>query len=315
MLTLAHLSDLHLPLPALASWRALTNKRVLGYLSYRFKRKWVHRQSVLAALVDDLHRQAPDHIVITGDLTNLALPEEFNAATTWLDDLATGAMLTVIPGNHDALVDVPWPQSLGRWTAYMSDADAAPTDPSGFPFVRRRGPIALVGVSSACPSPPFCATGRIGERQLGRLAQILDQLDSPSTCRVVLVHHPPIAGMMAHRKRLIDHAAFREVIRTAGAELILHGHHHRFSQDAIATPRGKAPVIGVPSASAARHLGHLHASYHLCRLDARDSGWQLEIEIRGLNEAEDGFLFERKLVKQVPRDPNPAHSSAFKASK
>ena len=81
MFTLAHLSDLHLPLPpplpGAPRWRALASKRILGYLSYRLKRKMVHDAAVLAALVDDLRQHAPDHIAITGDLTNIALPEEF----------------------------------------------------------------------------------------------------------------------------------------------------------------------------------------------------------------------------------------------
>jgi len=293
MFTLAHLSDLHLPMPPVAGWRQLANKRILGYLSYQLRRKRVHRSSVIEALVDDLHRQAPDHIAITGDLTNIALPEEFSAAARWLRDLGPKEQVTVIPGNHDATVAVPWQQSLARWADLMSDSTAPLNGPSGFPFMRRRGPIALIGVSTACPSPPFYATGRVGTDQLSRLEQVLRQLDAPSIFRVVLIHHPPIDGMMTHRKRLTDHAAFREVIARAGAELILHGHHHEFSQEAITTPTGNAAVIGAPACSACRYPGHLHASYHLCRLTAKNPGWRLEVEIRGLAETEDGFTPER----------------------
>ena len=157
MFTLAHLSDLHLPMPPVAGWRQLANKRILGYLSYQLRRKRVHRSSVIEALVDDLHRQAPDHIAITGDLTNIALPEEFSAAARWLRDLGPKEQVTVIPGNHDATVAVPWQQSLARWADLMSDPTAPLNGPSGFPFMRRRGPIALIGVSTACPSPPFYA--------------------------------------------------------------------------------------------------------------------------------------------------------------
>jgi 3',5'-cyclic AMP phosphodiesterase CpdA len=303
MFTFAHVSDLHLPLPAGAGWRALANKRILGYLSYQLKRKSVHRQSVLAALVDDLRRQAPDHIAITGDLTNIALPDEFSAAARWLDALGTPDMLTVVPGNHDALVRMAWEQSLGRWAASMSDPATPLHDQAGFPFVRRRGPIALIGVSSACPSPPFYATGRIGADQLARLARQLEQLRAPSIFRVVLIHHPPIGGMMTHRKRLIDQAAFRAVIEKAGAELILHGHHHLFSQDSLRTPNGRAPVIGAPSGSARRHPSRQHASYHLCRLAAAAASWQLEIEVRGLAGSEDRFATERRFALTIPNDP------------
>jgi 3',5'-cyclic AMP phosphodiesterase CpdA len=300
MFTLAHLSDLHLPLSAAPRWHELASKRILGYLSYRLKRKLVHDQAVLAALVDDLHQHAPDHIVITGDLTNIALPQEFTSTARWLQALRPSDALTVIPGNHDAYVKVPWQQSLACWAPFMSEPATPIQDEGGFPFVRRRGEIALIGVSSAYPCPWWAATGRIGARQLARLARQLEQLGAQSLFRVVLVHHPPIAGMVDGRKRLIDQEAFRAVIERAGAELVLHGHHHRFSHDQLATPGGQAPVLGVPSGSARRHPGHEHASWHLYRISAAPAGWRLEVEVRGLAETDDRFVTERRLDLTIP---------------
>jgi 3',5'-cyclic AMP phosphodiesterase CpdA len=300
MFTLAHLSDLHLPLPAAPRWRALAGKRILGYLSYRLKRKMVHDQAVLAALVDDLCQHEPDHIAITGDLTNIGLPEEFTSTARWLEALRSSDALTVIPGNHDAYVAAPWQQSLERWSAFMSEPEAPIRNASGFPFVRRRGQVALIGVSTACPSSLIEATGRIGAEQLARLCRHLEQLGAQSLFRVVLIHHPPIAGMVSHRKRLTDQAAFRAVIEQAGAELILHGHHHRFTLDELATPAGKAPVIGVPSGSARRSPGHEHASYHLCRLSADPACWRLDVEVRGLAETTDRFITEHRFDLTIP---------------
>jgi 3',5'-cyclic AMP phosphodiesterase CpdA len=300
MFTLAHLSDLHLPLPAAPRWRDLVNKRILGYLSYRLKRKMVHDRAVLAALVDDLRQHAPDHVAITGDLTNIGLPEEFASTAQWLHALGASEALTVIPGNHDVYVALPWRQSLERWSPFMSDPGAPIHDAGGFPFVRRRGEVALIGVSTACPSPPHRATGRIGAEQLARLAQQLKQLGAQGLFRIVLIHHPPIAGMMSHRKRLTDDAAFRALIECVGAELILHGHHHRFTLEALATPSGKAPVIGVPSGSARRFPGHQHASYHLCQLTAAGASWHLEVEVRGLAETADRFVTEHRFVLKIP---------------
>ncbi|HEX5080283.1 MAG TPA: metallophosphoesterase [Geminicoccaceae bacterium] len=312
MFTLAHLSDLHLPLPPGAPrWRALASKRVLGYLSYRLKRKMVHDQAVLAALVDDLCRHAPDHIVITGDLTNIGLPEEFAASARWLQALRASDGLTVIPGNHDAYVGVPWQQSFERWSAFMSETGTPIREAGDFPFVRRRGEVALIGVSTACPSSLVEATGRIGAAQLARLGRQLEQLGAQALFRVVLIHHPPIAGMVSYRKRLTDQAAFRAVIARSGAELILHGHHHRFTLDELATPHGKAPVIGVPSGSARRAPGHEHASYHLCRLHAEPGRWRLEVEVRGLAETTDRFVSEHRFDLTIanPRSGAPLSSA------
>jgi 3',5'-cyclic AMP phosphodiesterase CpdA len=300
MFTLAHVSDLHLPLQAAPRWRDLVGKRILGYLSYQLKRKMVHDRAVLAALVDDLRQHAPDHVAITGDLTNIALPEEFTSTARWLLALGRSDALTVIPGNHDAYVALPWQQSLARWSPFMSDPGAPIHDAGGFPFVRRRGEVALIGVSTACPSPLHRATGRVGAGQMARLARHLEELGAQGLFRIVLIHHPPIAGMISHRKRLTDDAAFRALIEQVGAELILHGHHHRFTLDALATPSGKAPVIGVPSGSARRAPGHQHASYHLCQLSAEAASWHLEVEVRGLADATDRFVTEHRFVLKIP---------------
>lgn len=305
MFTLAHLSDLHLPSPAAIRWYDLACKRILGYLSYSLKRKMVHDREVIAALVDDLRQQAPDHVVITGDLTNIALPEEFATSARWLHALGACDAISVIPGNHDAYVAVPWQQSLDHWAPFMSDPGAPMRSEADFPFVRRRGPIALIGVSSAFPCPTSDATGRVGKAQLARLAAVLEGLREQSL-RVVLIHHPPIAGMMTHRKRLIDQAEFRAVIEQSGAELILHGHHHLFSQAELATPTGKVPVFGVPSASALHRHGRQHAGYHVYRLrpqgTAEATSWRLEVEVRGLAQTTGRFDTERHFELTIASD-------------
>jgi len=108
--TLAHLSDPHLGALAWPGVSALLNKRALGYLSWTLRRRPVHEGTVLPALVEDLRRARPDHIVVTGDITNISLPDEFTRGAAWLRGLADAADLTVIPGNHDAYIGVPWEQ-------------------------------------------------------------------------------------------------------------------------------------------------------------------------------------------------------------
>jgi 3',5'-cyclic AMP phosphodiesterase CpdA len=308
MFTLAHLSDLHLPPPAAIGARAAASKRLFGYLSYRLKRKKVHEVAVLEALASDLRESAPDHIAITGDLTTVALPEEFARVRQWLLKLGPADAISVVPGNHDAYVAVPWSESFARWAEFMADPAAAMASEADFPFVRVRGEVAIVGVSSAWPSPMFQATGRIGDAQLSALAQRLERLGRQSLFRVVLVHHPPMADAVTHRKRLVDQEAFREVIGRSGAELILHGHHHRFSMAELATPTGSAPVVGVPSASACRRLGHEHASYHLYRLSPAGDGWRVAVEVRSLAESGDRFVIEHRFhltILNVATDQRP----------
>ena len=78
MLTLAHLSDPHLaPLPE-PRWSELIGKRVTGYINWQKKRRFVHDPAVLSAVAADIRAQAPDHIAVTGDIANIALPAEFS---------------------------------------------------------------------------------------------------------------------------------------------------------------------------------------------------------------------------------------------
>ena len=158
MIRLAHLSDLHathVHLPRLADF---ASKRLLGWLSWRARRGKTHRAEVLEAMLRDLSCVAADHVVVTGDLTNLACEHEFEEARAWLERLGPPEHVSVVPGNHDAYVAMPRGRSWDRWLAYLaSDAGAAP---GGFPTLRVRGSLALVGVCSAEPSAPLLATGR-----------------------------------------------------------------------------------------------------------------------------------------------------------
>src|SRR5512134_2558677 len=156
---LAHLSDLHLASPLALSPGDMFNKRLVGYLSWQLRRRHIHRADVLRVLTADLRGGRPDHTVVTGDIVNISLAREFQAAAAWLASLGPADRVSVIPGNHDAYVRVGWERSWAAWHPYMTSDGAGPGRGGGaagedarFPFIRRRGPIAIVGLSSAIPS-------------------------------------------------------------------------------------------------------------------------------------------------------------------
>jgi 3',5'-cyclic AMP phosphodiesterase CpdA len=296
LFTLAHLSDPHLAGWALPGPGAIANKRAFGLLSWQFRRRWIHLPAVLEALIDDLRDAAPDHTVITGDVVNISLPHEFERATQWLSAFGPAEALTVIPGNHDAYIELPWESTIGRWRPYMQDEGTPETagttrfeGPDDFPFVRRRGRIAIVGTSSACAMPIGSAGGRLGGPQIDRLRQKLDELGREKLFRVVLIHHPPFVDRSHPRKELEDVAELRAAIAASGAELVLHGHTHRSSLNRIAVPDGTAPVIGVASASARAWGKKDPARYHLYRIEQSGSGWSVEVEVRSVAVGLDRF--------------------------
>lgn len=277
--TLAHLSDPHLTSLTKIPPKALLNKRILGYLSWQLRRRFEHRPEVLVALVADLSNQHPDHIAITGDLTQLGLPQECRQAAQWLERLGPPRNISVVPGNHDTYVPTPWDQSLAYWRPYMT---SDPAQGDRFPFLRRRGPVALIGVNSAVPTAPLLASGTVGNRQLERLASLLKASRTESLLRIVLIHHPPHPEAVKSRKRLTDWQPLQAVLQDNGCELILHGHSHLWQLHWLAAGSCNIPIVAPPSASAIGRRRGYRARYHLYRLRRDTVGPKLTVEVRGL---------------------------------
>ncbi len=279
MFTLAHLSDPHLaPLPV-ASFFELAGKRLTGWLNWQRKRHLVHDRAVLRAIVADLQAQGPDHIAITGDIANIGLPAEYAHGRGWLESLGASRDVSFIPGNHDIYVAGCAELAAREWGAQMRDDDG-----DSLPYVRRRGPVALIGVSSGIATPPFMATGEVGPAQLQKLGQLLDALKAEGLFRVMMIHHPPISES-SHHKRLLDADALKDVIAAHGAELLLHGHDHLNMVNWLDGPdRRRVPAVGVPSASAKPGMEHDPAGYNLYRIDGASGAWRCEMISRGMDE-------------------------------
>ncbi len=291
MFTLAHLSDPHLaPLPP-ARLLELGGKRLTGWLNWKRKRHLVHDRATLKALLADLQAQASDHIAVTGDIANIGLPAEYARGREWLASLGPARDVSFIPGNHDIYVAGCAEMAAREWGAHMRGDDIADSLGDSFPYSRRRGPLALIGVSSGVVTAPFMATGEIGPAQLQRLAALLDMLKGEKLLRVVMIHHPPVS-LAAHHKRLIDAGALKAVIASHGAELLLHGHDHRAMLNWLDGPDGaRVPAIGVPSASAKPGMDHEPAGYNLYRIDGVAGAWRCEMVSRGMSL--DGKVTER----------------------
>jgi 3',5'-cyclic AMP phosphodiesterase CpdA len=279
MFTIAHLSDPHLaPLPPV-SWSELVGKRVTGYINWQRRRRFIHDPGTLAAIVADLRRQTPDHIAVTGDIANIALAAEFSQGRDWLERLGSAQEVTFVPGNHDIYVRAAAKFAGRQWGAYMSDDDAA----GGFPFVRRRGNIALIGLSTGVPTAPFLATGWLGTNQLAGLAAVLNRLKNENVFRVVLIHHPPVSTAARH-KQLLDAPVLKRVIAAHGADLLLHGHDHLHMINWLDGPSGtRVPAVGVPSASAKGDTGRDLAAYNLYQIDGTRGAWQCALTTRGVD--------------------------------
>ncbi len=276
--TLAHLSDPHLPPLPRPRLLELAGKRALGYINWTRNRHKYQRRDVLDVLVADIKAQAPDHIAVTGDLVNLALEAEFAPALAWLEGVGPPDRVTAIPGNHDAYVSATSHRFGETFLHYIAgDTQGA----AAFPAVRRRGPLALISLSTAVPTLPLMATGTLGRDQLAAFEQVLAQLAAEDVFRVLLVHHP--LKSKARQKRMTDSADLLALIKRHGVELILHGHDHVHSTMWLEGPNGNIPAIGVPSASALAHGRYPAAAYNLLAIEKDNAGWRCEQVVRSLD--------------------------------
>jgi 3',5'-cyclic AMP phosphodiesterase CpdA len=277
------------------------SKRMLGYVNWHRGRKYVHRREILDLITHDIVEQKPDHIAVTGDLVNLGLPEEFLRAAEWLHHLGPPGKVTAIPGNHDAYVRLH--PGTGHWQPYMQSNAAGeklfPTPPARFPFVRRFGDVALVALSSAIPTMPFIAAGKIGTAQRALLATALDRLKQAGLFRVVLIHHPPLRNQAGWHRGLRDAGRFTRVLEQHGAELVLHGHNHAQTVHELETATGPAIVVGVPSASEAVEGRIPAARYNEYSIARADGGWRLEMVGRSVAAApEHIWESERRVLRE-----------------
>lgn len=290
---IAHVSDLHvLALDHVSPLRFL-NKRLTGFANLKLRRGHEHQAYALSAVARALReRDDIDHVVVTGDLTNLSLESEFEAAYAFLrDELGLDpAKVSVIPGNHDAYTSGAHRSRRfeTRFREYISNdlpEASAMVEDRAFPYVRLRGPIAVIGLSTAVPRPPFVASGEIGKLQLLALQAIFAHEQVRKRYPVILMHHPwhrPPSLKKALLDSLDDRDDLREVLKPLPRGLLLHGHLHRRMRGKLGTAGGAIDVIGATSAS----LVHPDAD--------RQSGYNVyEVDKDGLVSAE-SFRLDRR---------------------
>lgn len=290
MFKLAHLSDPHLGPLAAFSLHQLIGKRATGYINWRRKRRHAHDMDILALIVADIRAQHPDHVACTGDVAHIGLPNEFRTAVTFLDTLGPRESVSFVPGNHDAYAR----SSLKALAGHLGPWCASDDGSAGYPWYRRRGPVALIGLNTGIPTLPLMATGRVGAAQIAATEPLLDRARDEGLIRVVLIHHPPYVGGARRGRELVDAGLFEAMLRRKGADLVLHGHNHRFSLAWRPGPEHDVPIVGVPSASIGPRGHGEMATWHLFRIegDARDP--HITLEQRGFEP--DGTVMLRQEI-------------------
>ncbi|HWE25493.1 MAG TPA: metallophosphoesterase [Myxococcales bacterium] len=247
---LIHFSDVHVQL---ADWRRRTIRELGPLRALATVELWKGRgreYDGATASLRELARIASgaDHAICTGDLTQLAHPEEFAAAREALGALAADPdRFTVFPGNHDRY---PW---RGRRSSLFEDhfPEHSRTDVCTPLRIRLVGEVALVIVDSAGPLCwPVVSRGHVDRAQLDALEAALRAPELRHRCKLVAVHHAPVLRGGRHDwpwHSLRGASALLDVARRSGARAILCGHIHDrfvFGKDPAVICAGSSTQLG-----------------------------------------------------------------------
>lgn len=247
---LAHLSDIHVLDLAGVRFYRFFNKRVTGGLNLLLKRSKAHKPALLEEALDRIEGLGCDHVLVTGDLTNLALPSEFERARRILEAHVPRSRLHVIAGNHDryTLFSAVTRRFERHFHDYIQTDLPELPNANGWPYVKLlEDDVALIGVNSGVAQPWLVSGGRVGERQREALAAALDHPEVRRRFSVVGIHHHLIKP--AHKPRefprgLFDRDAVLDLLLGHEADLVVHGHNHYYG--VVAVPRRRSAPDGTP---------------------------------------------------------------------
>jgi 3',5'-cyclic AMP phosphodiesterase CpdA len=222
-LRIIHLSDIHVWRYALNPLR-LFSKRAVGMAELVLGRGRKFRLERLHAVVERVLGLAPDHLLITGDLTTTALADEFRDARQALAGLLLDSgRVTVIPGNHDRYTNSSVRlRHFEEWFGVFAP-------PGPYPWLRPVGPeTAILGLDAT--RPHLTATGRLPPEQLARARALIAEPSSRPSRLIVACHYPLSAPpAYAHElapKRLKNADAVAAWLSGIGPHLYCCGHVH-----------------------------------------------------------------------------------------
>lgn len=275
MFRIAHLSDLHVS-HVTANLRRfgrmlLPNDSGEGWwdvLTRFVATSWFERQSLfepltryaqlkhpydprlLTAVARHVREQTADHVIVTGDLSNLGVASELREALATLSSVGfSGERLTVIPGNHDRINL----RGTMDWESVVPDA--------GYPKLQRiNDDIFALGIDSTAHGADLDwrdmvtlnSRGYVSSDDVIKADALLASVPRDAM-KILCVHHhlvdlphdgyvdewadkidPRLGGKADNAAVLLDVAVAR------GVGLILFGHRHRPTHDLF-------EIRGIPS--------------------------------------------------------------------
>jgi 3',5'-cyclic AMP phosphodiesterase CpdA len=201
---------------------------------------------VLAAVQQLVRDQAPQAVILSGDITQRARSAQFAAARKFCDSLHVEHLLT-LPGNHDIPLYNVAARLFSPYGKYM-DCFGRELEPE-----IELPDVLVIGVNTTRPARH--KDGEVSRQQIERVVERL-QSRRPDQLRIVVTHQPACVMRPEDEKdRLHGGEDAVQAWSRAGADLVLGGHIHLpYVSDVCARAKGAPrPMYCVQAGTALSH--------------------------------------------------------------
>jgi len=194
------------------------------------RRKHKLQAGNIAKLLELFPVMKPDIAICPGDITSVALPEEFALATAAILPIrdALDGNFIYVPGNHDAYVDEP--ESKAALAKAFDTLNSSRWQLGLLPATFDFGFLSLLLINAALPLGPLFSCGVIGQENQNAISAILNK---PAAAMAAICHFPAIARTgenVGWRHGLRGAGFLREQLDNNRISCILSGHeHHPYS--------------------------------------------------------------------------------------
>ncbi len=240
---IAHLSDVHM-LEARANPSHLHNLS-LHFLSFGRVLDAGGRAGKLKRALAVAKRNQADHFVISGDLTEVGAPDQFEAfAETLHASEIDPERITLVPGNHDAYTSAgAWKQALeGPLRAFASTSSGEPGK------VVDRGDVVFLPVDVSCYQSITRSAGELTPAWGDALERRFADPGLANKAVVVVQHHQPFAHARSAWQwidGLRGHVRLMDLLARYARVQLLHGHMHKVVDRLVGM--GKSRIFGAPA--------------------------------------------------------------------
>jgi 3',5'-cyclic AMP phosphodiesterase CpdA len=258
-----------------------------------------HLEDRAAAVLSLIHARRPDYVVISGDLTQRAKPEQFAAARRFVEGLPCPTL--AVPGNHDVPLYRFWERLVvpfGAWRKHFS--------PHLEPQIVD-DEVCMVGLNTA-----FNRTitgGRITRAQCRRLRDVFEAAP-PSAYRIAVIHHNLVrpGDLDDAPAPLQGSVPALQALASSGVEMVLSGHlHQSYVAPLVANGGDEGGVIlcaGTTTSSRGRGRELGVSTCHWIELDASGA----RVLFYRWDPAE--LAFQETAARSFARRPAPERAAA-----